>query len=131
MLKARIIYFCLIIFTVFIGLVSRELKDYIPLFIGDILWGLVIFMCMRLLFIKQQVNVAVITSLVYCYATEFSQLYEAPWINDLRHTFFGRVMLGKTFLLSDMLCYTIGIGLGILLELSLRRVVRTLYVIRD
>jgi hypothetical protein len=131
MLKARIVYFCLIVFTVFVGLLSRELKEYIPLFIGDILWGLVVFMCMRFLFIKQSLKIAIIVSLVYSYATEFSQLYEAPWIDDLRHTFFGRVLLGKTFLLSDMLCYTIGIGLGILVELSLRKVVRRLYAVRD
>lgn len=127
MLKARLIYLGLIIITVITGLVTREFSSIIPFFIGDILWGLAVFLLMRFLFIKKSLQFAVILSSIYATLTELSQLYQAPWIDEIRPTFFGRVMLGETFLLSDILCYLIGIGIGILVELSLRTLVRTMY----
>ena len=128
MLKARLIYLFLIIVTVIVGLVSRELSSaVVPLFVGDILWGLAVFLLMRFIFITKPLPFTVIVSIIYTYATELSQLYRAPWINNLRETFFGKVMLGETFFLGDIASYTIGIGLGVLVELSLRTLVRTMY----
>ncbi|MES2809764.1 MAG: DUF2809 domain-containing protein [Bacteroidota bacterium] len=127
MLKARLIYLAIIIITVITGLVTREFSSVIPFFIGDILWGLAVFLFVRFLFIKKTLQFAVIVSSIYATLTELSQLYQAPWIDEIRPTFFGRVMLGETFLLSDILCYLVGIGLGILVELSLRTLVRTMY----
>ncbi|MFD2144190.1 ribosomal maturation YjgA family protein [Mucilaginibacter antarcticus] len=127
MLKARLIYLGLIVITVITGLITRELSSVIPLFIGDILWGLTAFLLMRFLFIKKSLQFAVVISGIYVTLTELSQLYHAPWIDKIRPTFIGRVMLGETFLLTDILCYFIGIGLGILIELSLRTLVRSMY----
>lgn len=130
MLKARLIYLGLIIITIIVGLLSRDFKE-IPLFIGDILWGTMICLLMRFLFIRKSLIFTLILSLVYCYATEFSQLYRAPWIDDLRPTFWGKVLLGETFYWGDIACYTIGIALGVLVELSLRTVIRSMYPDRD
>jgi hypothetical protein len=132
MLKARLIYLFLIIVTVIVGLVSRELSSaVVPLFVGDILWGLAVFLLMRFIFIAKPLSFIVIVSIIYAYATELSQLYSAPWINHLRQTFFGKVMLGETFYLGDIASYTIGIGLGVLVELSLRTLVRSMYPEED
>jgi hypothetical protein len=128
MLKARLIYLTLILITIVTGLVSRELSSsVVPLFIGDILWGLAVFLLMRFIFIHKSVTLAIIISLIYSYATEFSQLYSAPWIDNLRQTFFGKVFLGETFYIGDLASYTIGIGLGLLVELSLRTLIRSMY----
>lgn len=59
---------------------------------------------------------ALTAGLLFCFAIEFSQLYKAPWINELRHTLFGRLVLGEGFLWSDLLCYVVGIGIGILVD---------------
>jgi hypothetical protein len=75
-----------------------------------------IYFGFRFLFITQPVKISVILSLIFCYAIEFSQLYKAPWINNLRHALFGRLVLGEGFLWSDLLCYTVGIAIGVLLE---------------
>lgn len=128
MLKARLIYLFILIVTVATGLISRELSpSVVPLFIGDILWGLAVFLLLKLIFIEKPLSTIVIISLIYTWATEFSQLYQAPWIDNLRQTFFGKVMLGETFLFGDIVSYTIGIGLGVLVELSLRKLVTTMY----
>lgn len=114
--RSRILYFMLSVATIIIGLLSRYFK-FIPLFIGDILWALMVFFIMRFLLINKPLKYAIIASLLFCYAIEFSQLYKAPWINDLRHTIFGKLVLGEGFLFSDLLCYTVGIGVGVLLDL--------------
>ncbi|WP_121808533.1 ribosomal maturation YjgA family protein [Mucilaginibacter kameinonensis] len=115
MLKNRITFFILIILTIILGLLSRHFK-FIPLFIGDILWATMIYFIMRFLFINKPVRFNVIAALIFCFAIEFSQLYKAPWINDLRHTLFGRLVLGEGFLWSDLLCYVIGVGMGVGVE---------------
>ncbi|HEY9001830.1 MAG TPA: DUF2809 domain-containing protein [Mucilaginibacter sp.] len=111
----RLTYFILIIITIIIGLLSRHFT-FIPLFIGDILWATMVYFIVRFLFIGKKTKFVVLISLLFCFGIEFSQLYKAPWINNLRHTLFGRLVLGDTFLWSDLLCYTVGIGLGILIE---------------
>jgi hypothetical protein len=111
-LKSRLSYFALIGITIIVGLLSRKFV-FVPLFIGDILWALMVYFVMRFLFIDEQVKFIVISSLLFCYAIEFSQLYKAPWINNLRHTLFGRLVLGEGFLWSDLLCYTVGVAIGV------------------
>jgi len=115
MLRKRILYFGLVVFTIIIGLLSRDFT-FIPLFIGDILWATMVYLIVRFLFISKKVKFIVLISLLFCYAIEFSQLYKAPWIDNLRHTLFGRLVLGETFLWGDLLSYTVGIGAGILIE---------------
>jgi hypothetical protein len=115
MIRSRGTYFILIFFTIIIGLLSREFKA-IPLFIGDILWALMVYFIVRFLLISKAIKVVIITSLLFCCVIEFSQLYKAPWINSLRHTLFGRLVLGETFLWGDLLSYTIGIGIGVLVD---------------
>ena len=121
MIKKRIIYFTLIVFTIIIGLLSRHISG-IPLFIGDVLWATMVYFMIRFLFINRTIKWVVITSLLFCYAIEFSQLYKAPWIDKLRHTVLGGLILGEVFLWGDMLSYTIGVGIGILVDRLLFRI---------
>ncbi|WP_246138942.1 ribosomal maturation YjgA family protein [Mucilaginibacter frigoritolerans] len=116
MLKPRLSYFILIIITIILGLLSRHIAG-IPLFVGDILWALMVYFIVRFLFITRSIKWVSIVSLLFCYAIEFSQLYQAPWINNIRHTVIGGLILGETFLWGDMLCYTIGIAIGIIVEI--------------
>jgi hypothetical protein len=111
-MKLRLLYFALIIVTIITGLLSRHYHST-PLFIGDILWATMVYFIFRFLFITKEIKWIVVYSIIFCYAIEFSQLYKAPWINSLRHTLFGRLVLGDTFLWGDLLSYTIGIALGV------------------
>ena len=124
MLKSRILYFILIIFTIIIGLLSRH-YTVIPLFIGDVLWALMVYFIFRFLFIRAAIKRIVAYSLLFCYAIKFSQLYKAPWIDSLRHTLFGRLVLGDTFLWGDLLSYTVGIVIGVLIERFLNCALKT------
>lgn len=60
-------------------------------------------------------------SLVLAFAVEVSQLYHAPWIDGIRSTTLGGLVLGFGFLWSDLVCYLVGIAAGSLAELTVRR----------
>ena len=120
MLKSRILYLFLIIATIIVGLLSRHFT-FIPLFIGDILWATMVYFICRFLLIDRNTKFVVLVSLLFCFGIEFSQLYKAPWIDNLRHTLFGRLVLGETFLWGDLLSYTVGIIIGVLLEAMLSK----------
>lgn len=115
MQRSRLTFFILIIATIILGLLSRHFKA-VPLFIGDILWATMVYFIVRFLFINKPIQPVLLASLLFCFAIEFSQLYKAPWINELRHTLFGRLVLGEGFLWGDLLCYVVGIAIGGLVE---------------
>ena len=125
MAKPRITYFILIITTIILGLLSRHIAG-VPLFIGDALWGLMVYFIVRFMFTRWTLKWVAIASLLFCYAIEFSQLYQAPWINNIRHTVLGGLILGETFLWGDMLSYTAGVCIGILIENLIRKRIATL-----
>lgn len=120
MQKSRNVYLLLIIFTIAIGLLSRH-YSFLPLFIGDILWATLVYFLFRFIFIRKPVKVVVIYSLLFSYGIEFSQLYNAPWIDHLRQTLFGKLVLGSVFCWGDLLSYTIGVFIGVGVELYLVR----------
>jgi len=116
----RVTYFILTIITIIVGLLSRHFS-FIPLFIGDILWATMVYFICQFLFIEKKTKFVALISLLFCFGIEFSQLYKAPWIDNLRHTLFGRLVLGETFLWGDLLSYTFGIIIGVLLEAMLSK----------
>ena len=120
MLKQRLIYLALTVATIIIGLLSRHYAA-ISLFVGDILYAVMVYFIVRFLFVNASVKYVVITALAFCYIIELSQLYQAVWINGIRHTLFGRLVLGAGFLWSDLLCYTVGLGIAVLMDVRLVR----------
>lgn len=111
MFKAHLPYIIAVIMVIALGLLSRKFS-IVPLWVGDMLWALMVFLIVRALFIKASLKKVVFISLLFSFGIEFSQLYQAEWINQLRHTLPGRLILGQGFLWSDLLAYTVGIGLG-------------------
>ena len=55
-------------------------------------------------------------ALAFCFVIEISQLYHAPWIDAIRHTTLGGLVLGFGFLWSDLACYSVGVGVGLVAE---------------
>ena len=56
---------------------------------------------------------------------EFSQLYHAPWIDSIRGTTLGHLLLGSGFDSIDLICYAAGIGVGVLIEMGLIQLAET------
>ena len=68
------------------------------------------------LFVEKSTVWIAIAALLFSYGIEISQLYHAPWIDTLRANRLGGLILGFEFLWSDLVCYTMGIGFGFMME---------------
>jgi len=113
-------YFFLIITVMIMGLSTRRFSIYCPnwinLYLGDALWALMIFFVFCFLFRHRGVRWVAAGALLFSFSIEISQLYHAQWINTLRKTRLGGLVLGYGFLWSDLVSYTVGIGFGVLIE---------------
>ncbi|MED1738610.1 DUF2809 domain-containing protein [Bacillus swezeyi] len=102
------------------GLLSRKmagmLPDIVNSYAGDALWALMIFFGFGFLFSRAATKTVALAALSFCYLIEFSQLYHAPWIDDLRAAPLGGLILGYGFLWSDLLAYLLGTGAGAMCE---------------
>lgn len=112
-----IVYIPAITITVGLGLFVRAKANWFPevfnLYAGDALYAFMMYYIVCLFTNKAPVYRA-IAALLICYVIEFSQLYQAEWINTIRQTLPGRLVLGSGFLYSDLLAYLIGIALAFL-----------------
>ena len=118
--RNRFLYFLSILFTVIAGLASRHysivLPQWVGLYLGDALWALMVFLMLGFLFVEKSTVWIAIAALLFSYGIEISQLYHAPWIDTLRANRLGGLILGFEFLWSDLVCYTMGIGFGFMME---------------
>lgn len=114
-----IVYIPVIILTIGLGLFVRAKANWFPevfnLYAGDVLYAFMMYYIVCLFTNKTPVYRA-IAALLICYVIEFSQLYQAEWINTIRQTLLGRLVLGSGFLYSDLLAYLIGIILAFILD---------------
>ena len=106
----------IILITIIAGIFSRKIA-FIPLFIGDLLYAVMVYFGIRFLFICLNKIKSVIVALLICYSIELLQLYNAEWIVELRATIFGRYVLGQGFLWTDIVAYSFGIILGYYIEI--------------
>ena len=58
----------------------------------------------------------VLGAFCFAWSVEFLQLYHAHWIDVLRSTRLGRLVLGTSFNSPDLIAYVAGIALGALAE---------------
>ena len=120
MRRNRILYLILTIITIIIlGLLSRKvqgLPQIISSYSGDALWALMVFFLFSFLFNKKSTIFILVISIIFSYGIEISQLYHAPWIDSIRATTLGGLILGFGFLWSDLICYTVGIVIGAIID---------------
>ncbi|MGA5660639.1 DUF2809 domain-containing protein [Bacillus bombysepticus] len=123
--RNRVVYALFTIVVIILGLSSRKFAFALPHllndYLGDALWALMIFTGFGFLFPKTETKKLAFISLMFCYGIEASQLYHAEWIDSIRVTTLGGLVLGYGFLWSDLVAYTIGVGVGILCEVIFRK----------
>jgi hypothetical protein len=111
--------------TIALGLTSRKFPALFPAVLekypGDALWAMMVYWLVGLLAPAASVSKIALGALAISYADEISQLYQAPWINHIRATVPGHLILGSHFSWLDMLSYTIGIALVMPIDWRLLR----------
>ncbi|MEL7531926.1 MAG: DUF2809 domain-containing protein [Bacteroidota bacterium] len=118
--RSYLIYGLLLLFTLVLGFTSRWQVSWYPDFYaryaGDTWWAILVYWGLSLLGRRMSPVKIAIGALSFAFLIEFSQLYQADWIIALRNTTLGSLVLGHGFLWSDLLCYSVGIGLAFLLD---------------
>ena len=118
--RNRWAYLILVGVTIILGLSSRQFSGYLPdainLYLGDALWALMVFFIFCFIFRSKGTGWLAAVALLFAFGIEISQLYHAPWIDAIRQTRLGRLVLGYGFLWRDLVAYTIGAAVGAVID---------------
>jgi Protein of unknown function (DUF2809) len=117
MISYRLKYFALVLIVLTLGIFSRKVT-YIPFLIGDILYACLIYFGIRFIYPNLSTNHTALLTVLYCFAIEFMQLNQSVWLKNIRNTTLGHYILGQGFLLTDLLCYLIGVFISRKLDRS-------------
>jgi len=101
---------------------AHALPELIAAYAGDTLWALAAFLGIGVLLPRASTVRVALLAMALSVAVELSQLYHAPWIDSIRRTTLGGLILGFGFVWSDLACYAAGVGLGVCGEILVRRV---------
>jgi hypothetical protein len=115
-----------IILSSFIGIASRKWGVHLPFFLaeyaGDTMWSLAFFAFFRIILIKQKLITVFIVTLDFSFLIELSQLWHPAFLDAIRHTLPGGLLLGFGFKWTDLICYLSGCLMGwLIFSLTLRQ----------
>jgi hypothetical protein len=118
--RRRKVYSFLIILVILSGLASRYFSNQLPywveLYVGDSLWAFNVFLLLGFIFIRKSSIALAAVAFIFSLLIELSQLYHTPWIDTIRAYKVIGIILGYGFRWSDLLCYFIGIAIGVIIE---------------
>lgn len=123
--RSRLIYIALTVLTIGLGLLSRSnriaLPEFLAAYSGDALWAMMVFWIFCAIRPDWKPLTIGAMALAFAFAIEFSQLYHAPWIDSIRSTRLGGLVLGFGFKASDLVCYFAGVLAGFTLDMTVLR----------
>lgn len=102
--------------VVALGLASRKVPGLFPAALGkypgDALWALMV-LCIAGV-VRPTASTAWLAgvALGISFLVEVSQLYHAPWIDSIRSTTLGHLVLGSAFGWIDLVAYAVGVAIG-------------------
>ncbi len=113
--RPRALYILLVGATVAAGLASRRYASALPaavgLYAGDVLWAAMVYLILATVWVRAPGYRIATAAIAFSVGIELSQLYHAPWIDAIRATPPGGLVLGFGFLWSDIVCYAVGVAL--------------------
>jgi hypothetical protein len=110
-----------------LGLFSRSetlaLPWSIAKYAGDGLWGLVVFLGSAVLLPTKPTRLIAALAVVFAVGVEISQLFHPAWLDLVRRTTPGALVLGtpdSAFAWADLAAYFAGIAVGVLTDRAIR-----------
>jgi hypothetical protein len=110
--RNRLAYGGALLVVIVLGLLSRSLGEHLPKFIadnaGDALWTVAVYLTLAIVLPRCPALRLGIAAFGISLAVELSQLIQVAWLNALRQTLPGRLLLGAGFLWIDLVRYGVG-----------------------
>ena len=118
--RLRLIYAMAAFITVAIGLTwhlspplfGAAVKDIV----GDSFWAAMILWLVSLVMPSRPLLLRMLAAIAICFAVETSQLYHAPFIDSIRATLPGHLVLGSGFDPRDFAAYATGVLIAALAD---------------
>ena len=95
------------------GLATRPLRSAYPVAmdaLGDALWAAMVFLALSAAWPEAPIWKRAAGAAALAFAVEFSQMYHAPWMDRIRATLPGHLVLGQGFEPWDLVKYLVGVG---------------------
>jgi len=119
-IRIRILCIFMIILSSFIGIASRRfaviLPDFIADYAGDTVWAFAAYYLIRFFIPSIKIKLNAIIAYIFSIMIELSQLIHYHWLNRVRSSFVGGLMLGFGFVWTDLICYAAGIIVAVLTD---------------
>jgi hypothetical protein len=116
--RLRLVLFACL--TMVLGLGSRRYAAALPSFVaryaGDVLWASLVYWLLAWIRPRASRTMLAMAALFVAFAVEVSQLFHAPWIDGLRASRSGALVLGQGFLWTDLACYGVGVLIAAMLD---------------
>jgi hypothetical protein len=77
---------------------------------GSAIWGAMVYWVVALLLQRSSVAVTALVAAAIAVATEASQLVHFPWLDQVRRTTIGVLLIGRYFSFGDIVAYLAGIA---------------------
>jgi len=108
------------------GLLSRSpilgLPPIVAKYAGSVIWGGMVYFAWAVVRPEQHARKRAIIAAVIAAAVEFSQLVHTEWLDAIRRTTIGVLLIGRFFSWWDIAAYLVGIAIAAMLE---RMIVRS------
>jgi len=109
--------FWIIFLLIPVGLSTKfyhgPLEQWVYLYLGDIFYPMFWYFLIRLVWPRFSIFSCAVSVLGFCTLIEFSQLWNSRFLQIIRHTFVGAVLLGSGFDWLDFVYYAVGVGLAV------------------
>lgn len=106
-------YALAVLLTIAAGLASRRwpwlLPDALGKYPGDALYAVMIYWLVALVRPRDGIVRSGTFALAICFAIEGLQLWQPPWLQAIRATTIGHLVLGSHFNAPDLLAYAVGV----------------------
>lgn len=103
-----------------LGLASRAYPQFLPAALGkypgDVLWAMMIVFALGIVATRMRTWQLALTALLICFAVEFGQLVQTPWLVALRAHPLGHLVLGSAFGWIDLIAYTAGVAVAAFID---------------
>ena len=109
--------------TIVAGLASRHFPQIFPALVGkypgDVMWSLMVFFGLGAVFRSTSSAKLGLGAIGFSFGIEALKLWQAPWMESIRHTTLGHLVFGYAFSWQNLVAYTIGVVMGLMVEVLL------------